>query len=202
MTDRARTFTKFHFTLIAIVLCALIGVSQYNGLVHQQEAVKLHWGQVETQYERRLALIPNLVNTVKGYAKHERETFLAVTQARQHASDAQRALGSTHNSKTIKAFSDAQQQLTAAMGKLMVVVERYPTLKANENFLMLQNQLEGTENRIAVERKRYNDAVGIFNAHIRQFPTNLIARYMGTFEPEHYFKAQATAATVPVVNFS
>lgn len=184
--------------LIALLLIYTIGA--YNSLVQQQEAVSQSWGQVQAVYQRRLDLIPNLVNTVKGYAAHEKDTLLAVTKARQIASS--NLGGNTINSPAdFKKFTASQAALGQALGKLMVVVERYPNLKASENFLALQTQLEGTENRIAVARERYNNAAKTYNTAIRQFPRNIIAGMSSHFKAKTYFSASAHADTAPSVNF-
>ena len=193
--------TKRSGIIIGLIVILLIyAVSAYNGLVQQQEAVSQSWGQVQAVYQRRLDLIPNLVNTVKGYAAHEKDTLLAVTNARRMASS--NLSGNTINSPAaFKKFTASQAALGQALGKLMVVVERYPNLKASENFLALQTQLEGTENRIAVARERYNNAAKTYNTAIRQFPRNIIAGMSSHFKAKAYFSASAHADTAPTVNF-
>ena len=183
-----------------IAALAIILGSTYNGLVNKQESVSESFGQVQSVYQRRLDLIPNLVATVKGYAQHEKSTLIAVTKARSMASQ---YMGKTsmNNASNFKQFSASQSALSGALGRLMVVVERYPDLKANQNFLALQNQLEGTENRIAVARQRFNSSVKIYNTAIRQFPGNLVAKLSGGFEEKPYFQASKEAASAPKVQF-
>jgi len=162
----------------------------YNELVTMEEQVNAAWAQVENQLQRRYDLIPNYVETVKGYAAHEREVFVEVTEARS------KVAGATGKEEQIQ----ANNQLTSALSRLMVVVERYPQLKANQNFIRLQDELAGTENRIAVERRRYNEAVRAFNTRIRQFPTNLVAGLFG-FEKAEFYEAPEEAMTAPEVTF-
>lgn len=171
----------------------------YNSMVTLDEGVKQSWSQVENVYQRRADLIPNLVNTVKGYASHEQETFTAVIEARSKATSTTVDVGNM-DAASIQKFQQAQDGLSSALSKLMVVVERYPDLKANQNFLQLQSQLEGTENRIAVERKRFNETVGNYNSTIRKFPTNIYAGFFG-FEQKAYFEAIEGSETAPEVNF-
>lgn len=178
-----------------VVLIVLIAgsscVGKYNQIVTLNENVKTAWSQAENVLQRRFDLIPNLVNTVKGYAAHEKETFTAVTEARAKVGGAQ----------TIPEKIDANNQLTAALSRLLLVVERYPDLKANQNFLALQDELAGTENRIAVERRRYNDAVREYNTFVRRFPNNLIAGIFGYSREDVYFKADESAKDAPKVEF-
>ncbi len=182
-----------------IALLVIITISKYNSLVAKEEKVEQAWSQVENVYQRRLDLIPNLVNTVKGYAAHEKETLEGVIEARSKATSV--TIDPTNlDANSLQQFEAAQQGLTQALSKLMVVVERYPELKANQNFLELQSQLEGTENRIAVERKRFTETVQDYNTYIRKFPNNLIASMFG-FEKKAYFKAQPEAQTAPKVEF-
>jgi LemA protein len=162
----------------------------YNELVTMEEQVNAAWAQVENQLQRRYDLIPNYVETVKGYAAHEREVFVEVTEARS------KVAGATGKQEQIQ----ANNQLTSALSRLMVVVERYPQLKANQNFIRLQDELAGTENRIAVERRRYNEAVRAFNTRIRQFPTNMVAGLFG-FEKAEFYEAPEEAMTAPEVTF-
>ena len=162
----------------------------YNELVTMEEQVNAAWAQVENQLQRRYDLIPNYVETVKGYAAHEREVFVEVTEARS------KVAGATGKEEQIQ----ANNQLTSALSRLMVVVERYPDLKANQNFIRLQDELAGTENRIAVERRRYNEAVRAFNTRIRQFPTNMVAGLFG-FEKAEFYEAPEEAMTAPEVTF-
>jgi LemA protein len=162
----------------------------YNTFVSLDEAIKSSWAQVENQLQRRFDLIPNLVETVKGYAKQERDVFVEVTNARA------RVGGATSVPDKI----NANNELSSALSRLLVVVERYPDLKSNENFLRLQDELAGTENRIAVERKRYNDAVRAYNVAIRSFPANLLARMFG-FQAALFFEAPEAARALPQVKF-
>lgn len=186
--------------LIGIIL-VFSGISTYNKMVRLDEGVKEKWSQVENVYQRRLDLIPNLVETVKGYASHERETFQAVTEARAKVGGVMNIPGQAlTNPAMFQQFQQAQTALSSALQRLMVVVERYPDLKANENFLSLQSQLEGTENRIAVERKRFNEAAREFNTYIRQFPKVILANMFG-FKEKPYFKAQEGADVAPKVKF-
>jgi len=182
--------------LIALVLWAM-GV--YNKMVKLDESVSEAWGQVENQYQRRYDLIPNLVNVVKGYASHEKETFEAVIQARSEAMKTTVNIDDL-NEQTMAQFEQAQGELSSMLGRLMVIVEAYPELKANQNFLELQSQLEGTENRIAVERMRFNEVVKQYNTTIRRFPGNIIAMIFG-FDKKPYFKATEGADIAPVVEF-
>lgn len=170
-------------------------ISTYNSLVTKDEAVPAQWAQVESSYKRRADLIPNLVNTVKGYAKHESGTFEAVVSARAKATQITVDPANLTPAK-LKEFQAAQGQLSAALGKLMVIQERYPELKANQNFLDLQAQLEGTENRINTERMRYNDVAKEFNTIIRTFPGNLFG-----FEKREYFEATEADKVNPKVEF-
>lgn len=187
-------------TIISIIVISIIWVvSKYNGLVKKDEACTQQWSKVESQYQRRLDLIPNLVNTVKGYAEHEQETFTQVIEARNQASQT-KIDPNNMSQEAMDKFQQSQQTLKSSLDRLMVVVERYPDLKANQNFLELQSQLEGTENRIAVERQRFADVVNAYNSTIRRFPTNLIAG-MFTFERKAYFESEAGAENAPKVEF-
>jgi LemA protein len=187
--------------LFAIIM-GIYGIKSYNKMVKMDEGVKSAWSQVENVYQRRLDLIPNLVETVKGYAAHERETFQAVTEARAKAGGVINVPGQAlNNPEMFQQFQNAQSQLSSALSRLMVVVEKYPDLKANENFLSLQSQLEGTENRITVERQRFNQTAQEYNTYIKQFPRVIIANVSG-FKEKPYFKAQAGADQVPKVNFT
>lgn len=171
----------------------------YNGMVNEDENVNLQWGEVENQYQRRLDLIPNLVNVVKGYASHEKETLEGVIEARAKAT--QTTIDpSNMTEEQLANFQKAQDGLSGALNRLMVVVEKYPELKANENFLQLQAQLEGTENRITVARKSYNDAATIYNKLVRRFPNNMLAGIFG-FSVRPQFKAQEGAESAPTVQF-
>jgi len=186
--------------LIAIILGFYLK-GAYNGMVRMDEDVKEKWSQVENVYQRRLDLIPNLVETVKGYAAHERETFQAVTEARSKVGGVMNVPAEVlNNPQMFQQFQQAQGALTSALQRLMVVVERYPDLKANENFLSLQSQLEGTENRIAVERKRFNESARNYNIYIKQFPKVILAGIFG-FKERPYFQATEGADTAPRVKF-
>jgi LemA protein len=186
--------------LIGLIL-VFSGIGIYNQMVKLDEGVKEKWSQVENVYQRRLDLIPNLVETVKGYAAHERETFQAVTEARSKVGGVMNVPGQAlTNPEMFQQFQQAQASLSSALQRLMVVVERYPDLKANENFLSLQSQLEGTENRIAVERKRFNEAAREYNTYIRKFPKVILANMFG-FREKPYFQAQEGADVVPKVKF-
>jgi len=182
---------------IVILIGSMIG--SYNKMVKMDEGVSASWSQVENVYQRRLDLIPNLVNTVKGYASHERETLEAVINARAKATQVT-VDPSKLDAAAIQNFQETQGGLSSALGRLMVVMEQYPDLKANQNFRDLQAQLEGTENRIAVERGRFNDTAKAFNSYIRTFPKNIIAA-MFNFEKKAYFEAEKGAEKAPVVNF-
>jgi len=188
--------------LALIVIVAIWGISTRNHLVTQEEGVKEKWSQVENVYQRRMDLIPNLVNTVKGYASHEKDTLEGVIQARSQATQisGDALKNAINDPQAFQKFQESQAGLSSALSKLMVVVERYPDLKANQNFLELQNQLEGTENRIAVERKRFNEAAKDFNVSVRKFPTSLIASFSG-FKEKAYFEADQGAAKAPEVHF-
>ena len=191
---------KTLWIIIAVVLVLFFWVrGVYNSMVTQDESVKTAWSQVENQYQRRLDLIPNLVNTVKGYASHERATLEGVINARANATNT--TIDPTNlNEETMKQFQAAQGELSSALSRLMVVVERYPDLKANQNFMELQAQLEGTENRISVERKRFNEVAQNYNTNIRSFPTNILAGMFG-FQPKAYFAAESGAEKAPTVEF-
>lgn len=191
---------KTLWIIIAVVLVLFFWVrGVYNSMVTQDESVKTAWSQVENQYQRRLDLIPNLVNTVKGYASHERATLEGVINARANATKT--TIDPTNlNEETMKQFQAAQGELSSALSRLMVVVERYPDLKANLNFMELQAQLEGTENRISVERKRFNEVAQNYNTNIRSFPTNILAGMFG-FQPKAYFAAESGAEKAPTVEF-
>jgi LemA protein len=171
----------------------------YNTMVEMDEAVTSQWSQVENVYQRRADLIPNLVATVKGYAEHEQETLTGVIEARSQATSV-KINPAEMTPEAISQFEQAQEGLKSAIGRLMVVVERYPDLKANQNFLDLQSQLEGTENRITVERMKFNETTRNYNAYIRKFPALLTAKLLG-FRSRPYFEAQAGAQTAPQVQF-
>lgn len=169
----------------------------YNGMVAQREAVNAQLGNVESQYQRRADLIPNLVNTVKGYATHEQTTLEQVTEARAKATQTHIDI---NDAASLARYNEAQGELSSALGRLMAIAEAYPDLKANQNFLDLQTQLEGTENRIAVERRKFNEVAQQFNTSIKMFPRNLIAGMFG-FKPVAYFEAQEGARVAPTVQF-
>lgn len=186
--------------LLVVFLVFSYGVSKYNQLVSLNEEVTKAWSQVENQYQRRYDLIPNLVETVKGVANFEKETYIAVTEARAKVGQIQITPQMLEDPQAFERFQAAQDNLSSALSRLLVAVENYPQLKANENFLQLQAQLEGTENRISVERKRFNEAVQNYNIAIKRFPTNLIAGMFG-FREKQYFKAVTGAETAPKVQF-
>lgn len=188
--------------VVAVVI--LLGVfgwvkGMYNGMVDNQQAVEAQWAQVENVYQRRADLVPNLVATVKGYAKHEQQTLENVVNARANATSVK--IDPTKlDAASLKKFQDAQGELGTALGKLLAVREAYPDLKANQNFLELQSQLEGTENRITVERQKFNEVARDYNTSIKRFPANLFAGMFG-FESKPYFEAQAGADKAPKVDF-
>lgn len=186
-------------TVVVIALVAIWGISSYNGLVSMDENVSNSWANVETQYQRRSDLIPNLVNTVKGYAKHESQTLESVMQARSQATQV-KIDPSNCTPQQLAAYQKAQGDVTTALGKLLAITENYPDLKANQNFLELQSQLEGTENRINVARKDFNDTAKKYNTSLRRFPRNIIASMFG-FEKRNYFEAEAGAEKAPKVEF-
>lgn len=182
-----------------VVVVIIVVISSYNGLVKKNEAAMMAWSNVETAYQRRSDLIPNLVNTVKGYAAHELETLQSVTDARTKATSVT-IDPSTATPAQMEAWMEAQDEVNGALGRLIAVAESYPDLKANENFMQLQQQLEGTENRISTERRKYNEAVREYNVAIRRFPSNIIAGMFG-FEKMELFEAAEGADEVPVVEF-
>lgn len=187
--------------IAGVVILALVlwSVSGYNSLVGMDEEVNGKWANVETQYQRRSDLLPNLVSTVKGYAAHEKSTLEAVMAARSQATQV-KIDPSNCTPQQLAAYQKAQGDVTTALGKLLAISENYPQLKANENFLELQSQLEGTENRINVARKDFNDAAKKFNMSIRRFPKSIIASMCG-FEKRSYFEAEAGADKAPKVEF-
>ena len=180
----------FAALFIIIGIPVLVGISTYNRLTAFDESVNNSWANVDTVLQRRYDLIPNLVNTVKGYASHERELLEEVTRLRSQWG----------NARTVSEKAQAASMMEGALGRLMVVVEKYPDLKANQNFLALQDELSGTENRISVERRRYNEAVKVYNTCVRRFPAVFYARLLG-FERKIPFKAAEMAKTVPKVEF-
>ncbi len=189
---------KSTWIIIGVVaVIVLWAISGYNGMVSQEETVDTAWSQVENQYQRRADLIPNLVNVVKGYAKHEQSTLEGVIEARSKATSIQ---VDVNDAESLAQYQQAQGELSQALGRLMAVAEAYPDLKANENFLQLQSQLEGTENRIATERMRFNETAKEYNVTIRRFPNNIIAGIFG-FKTKAYFEADEAAKSAPKVEF-
>ena len=194
---------KSHIILIviaAVILCIFFWFKgTYNNMVNTRENVAAQWSNVENQYQRRLDLIPNLVSTVKGYAAHEENTLTEVINARAKATQMQISIDQLDET-TLKKLNNVQSELSSALSRLMAISENYPNLKANQNFLDLQAQLEGTENRIAVERRKFNDVARNYNSYIRQFPRNILAGMFG-FTPKPYFEANAGAENAPKVEF-
>ena len=191
---------KSTIILIAVIAIAAIwGISTYNGLVKMDESVNTAWSNVENQYQRRADLIPNLVNTVKGYAAHEKETFEAVVSARSKAT--QMTIDPENlTPEKLQEYQKAQGEIGAALGRLLAITENYPELKANENFKELQAQLEGTENRISVERRNFNEVARTYNTSIRTFPKSILAGMFG-FDKRPYFEAEEGANKAPEVKF-
>lgn len=200
ISNRSAAKISFWIWLPILAVVALWGVSTYNSLVTADESVTNAWSQVENVYQRRMDLIPNLVKTVQGAADFERNTLSDVIEARSKASSVQIDANNL-TEENLAAFQQAQDGLSAALNRLMVVVERYPELKANQNFIELQSQLEGTENRITVERQKYNDVVKTYNAGVRKFPRNIIASLFN-FDTKAYFKAAEGADKAPEVDFN
>lgn len=196
--NKPKNLTAIIIAAVALLL-VLWGVSGYNGIVEMDENVNNQWANVETQYQRRTDLIPNLVSTVKGYAAHEKSTLEAVMQARSQATQ-MKIDPANCTPEQLAAYQKAQGDVTTALGKLLAITENYPQLKANENFMELQSQLEGTENRITVARRDFNAAAKEYNTVIRKFPKNIIAS-MGGFEKHNYFEAEAGAEKAPKVEF-
>lgn len=196
--DTMKRLLQFFVITLSLLLLTSCG---YNSLQQQEEGVFKAWADIEANLQRRGDLIPNLVEVVKGYAKHEKETLEAVIEARSKATSVQVSASDLSNPAAMQAMQSAQGGLTSALSKLMLVVERYPDLKANQNFLDLQHQLEGTENRINVARQRYNQAVEVFNGAIRQFPANLTNNFILNLERKEYFKAEEGSKEVPKVAF-
>ncbi len=192
--------------IVAVVLVVAVGIyrltaGNYNKMVELDENVSSAWSQVENQYQRRLDLIPNLVSTVKGYAKQESDVFTKVAEARSKAGGLVNIDSSiTDDSEKLAEFQKVQGELSSSLQRLLAVSENYPELKSNENFLALQDELAGTENRISVERKRFNEAAQKYNSFIRRFPQNIIASMNG-FEKKAYFEAEAGASKAPSVQF-
>lgn len=195
---------KSVIAIIVVVLILLIGYffskSSYNGMVAQEESVSSQWAQVQNAYQRRADLIPNLVATVKGYATHEQQTLTEVVEARAKATQMQ-VNADQLTEENIKKYQEAQGQLGSALGRLMMITENYPDLKANTNFIQLQDELTGTENRISTERNKFNERVKDYNTTIRMFPKNIFAGLFG-FQKKAYFEADQTAQTPPKVDFS
>jgi LemA protein len=187
--------------LLFIVILIMWGVGIYNNLVTLNESVNQGWSQVENQYQRRADLIPNLVSTVKGYANFEKSVLTEVTEARASVGGIKVTKDILDDPDSFQKFQAAQGQLSGALSRLLVTVENYPDLKANENFLQLQAQLEGTENRIAVERRKFNEIVQAYNTAIKRFPNAVFANMFG-FRDKQYFKAAAGAETAPKVDFN
>jgi LemA protein len=188
---------------IIVIVAVILGFSvlgTYNDLVAKQQSVEAAWAQVENVYQRRADLIPNLVATVKGYAAHESGVFEAVTASRAQVGSMQISPEILNNPAEFRKFQDAQANLGGALSRLLAIAENYPDLKANQNFLELQSQLEGTENRITVERKRFNDAAQVYNTRILQFPANIAARIFG-FAQKEYFQSAPGSEKVPTVDF-
>jgi LemA protein len=186
--------------VLVVVIAALGGIGVYNRLTSLDQAVDAQWSQVENVYQRRADLVPNLVATVKGAADFERSTLQAVTEARASVGSIQAGSDVVNDPQAFARFQAAQDSLSSALSRLLVVVERYPELKANQNFRDLQAQLEGTENRITVERMRFNEAAQAYNTARLRFPTNMIASTFG-FQPKAYFRAQPGAERAPGVQF-
>jgi LemA protein len=195
-----RTLTLLPLSLLLLSLSLLSGCG-YNTMQANEEAVTAAWGNVESSYQRRADLIPNLVEVVKGYAKHEADTLQAVTEARAKVGSLQVSKDVLSNPESLNKFQQAQGELSGALARLMVVVEKYPDLKANQNFMDLQKQLEGTENRINVARERYNASVQIFNTSIRTFPNSMTNSLILHLQRKEPFKAEEGAKTAPKVKF-
>ena len=187
------------FYLLLLVVAMSLQSCNYNALVEQEENVDKAWAEVDNQYQRRMDLIPNLVATIQGYVKHEEATLTSVVEARSKASSITLNANDLSD-EALANFQAAQDELSRGLGRLMAVAESYPDLKANENFMALQDQIEGTENRIAVARRNFNEAAQEYNANIRKFPTVIYAGWFG-LEKKPYFKAQAGAETAPRVQF-
>jgi LemA protein len=198
---QGRNLTSLHFSIISLSALLVFSGCGYNQLQGLDEQVKAAWAEVQNQYQRRADLIPNLVSTVKGAAQFEQETLQKVIEARSQATAIKLDAQTLSDPATFKKFEEAQRNLSGALSRLMLVVERYPDLKANQNFRDLQAQLEGTENRIAVARKRYVESVAEYNKGIRFFPTNLTAKYLLGLKERETFTADEKAAQPPQVKF-
>lgn len=190
---------KAIFAVVALLAMTSLTSCNYNSLVEEQQGVDQAWAEVENQYQRRADLIPNLVNTVKGYSTHEEKTLVQVTEARAKATSITLDAGDL-TEENLKRYQEAQNELSQALKSLLSVTEAYPDLKANENFLNLQAQLEGTENRITIARRNYTEKVAAYNTAIKKFPTNIYAGWFG-FEPKPQFQAEAGASSAPKVEF-
>jgi LemA protein len=197
----ARTLSSLRLFAIGLALLLTISGCGYNEIQGLDENVKAAWGEVQNQYQRRADLVPNLVSTVKGAAQFEQQTLQQVIEARAQATSVKLDANALSNPETFKKFEEAQRNLSGALSRLLVVVERYPDLKANANFRDLQAQLEGTENRIAVARKRYVESVAEYNKRVRYFPTNLTAKYLLGLDVRQSFSADDGASKPPKVNF-
>jgi len=187
--------------IIVVLILGSKSCGTYNTLIAREEAVKTEWGEVENQYQRRTDLIPNLVATVKGFAAQEKEVFQSVVEERAKVGSIQVGPEILNNPAAFQQFQQAQSGLSSALSRLLLVVERYPELKSDQNFLELQSQLEGTENRIAVARKRFNEAAQSYNTYIKQFPNNIFAGIF-QFQPKEYFQAEPGSEEAPVVDFT
>lgn len=191
---------KLKYTIIIAILGVFtLSSCGYNSMVNKQESVTAQWAQVENAYQRRADLIPNLVSTVKGYASHEQETFTQVTEARSRATQTN-INPENLTTESLQEYQQAQNQLSQALGRLLLIQENYPELKANQNFLALQDELAGTENRISVERNRFNQLAQDYNSYIRKFPQVIYAKWFD-FESKAYFEALPEAQTAPQVQF-
>ena len=202
MANKSMKWLIILVVIVIVIFSIYSGFTRtYNRMVALDEGVKTAWSQVENVYQRRFDLIPNLVETVKGYAAQEKDTFTAVTEARARAGGVMNVSDEVlNNPESFQRFQQAQSELSGALQRLLVVTENYPELKSNQNFLALQDQLEGTENRIAVERQRFNDTAREYNIYIRQFPRKILANMSG-FTQRSYFEASAGAETAPKVQF-
>ena len=196
-----QSISALSLPLLLTLLLSLLSGCGYNTMQANEEAVTAAWGNVESAYQRRADLIPNLVEVVKGYAKHEADTLKAVTEARAKVGSMQVSKDVLNNPESLNKFQQAQGELSGALSRLMVVVEKYPDLKANQNFLDLQKQLEGTENRINVARERYNKSVQVFNTSIRTFPNSLTNSMLLHLQRKEPFKAEEGAKVAPKVKF-